>query len=66
MLRSTATKLAEIDGQLGGIDFVLGFDCALRRLDAENRQIRRQMEDLYKRYGSWASTPTASSTTPCI
>jgi len=51
MLRSTATKLAEIDGQLGGIDFVLGFDCALRRLDAENRQIRRQMEDLYKRYG---------------
>ena len=51
MLRSTATKLAEIDGQLGGIDFVLGFDCALRRLDAENRQIRHQMEDLYKRYG---------------
>lgn len=50
MLRSTAAKLAEIDSQLGGIDFVLGFDCMLRRLDAENRQIRRQMEDLYKHY----------------
>jgi hypothetical protein len=23
----------------------------LRRLDAENRQVRRQMEDLYKSYG---------------
>ena len=31
------------------LDLVL--ECVLRRLDAENRQIRRQMEDLYKTYG---------------
>ncbi len=36
---------------LDGIDIVLGFECVLRRLDAENRQVMRQMEDLYKRYG---------------
>lgn len=51
MLRSTERTLEEIDRSLGGIDIVLGFDCVLRRLDAENRQIRRQMEDLYRSYG---------------
>jgi hypothetical protein len=51
MLSSTERALAELDRSLGGIDLVLGFDCVLRRLDAENRQIRRQMEDLYKSYG---------------
>lgn len=51
MLSSTARTLEDIDQALGGIDMVLGFDCVLRRLDAENRQIRRQMEDLYRHYG---------------
>jgi hypothetical protein len=51
MLASTKRVLDEIDQSLGGIDLVLGFDCVLRRLDAENRQIQRQMEDLYKTYG---------------
>lgn len=51
MLSSTARTLEDIDQALGGIDLVLGFDCVLRRLDAENRQIRRQMEDLYRHYG---------------
>jgi hypothetical protein len=51
MLSSTAKALTDISQSLGGIDVVLGFDCVLRRLDAENRQIRRQMEDLYKSYG---------------
>lgn len=50
MLSSTERALEEIDKSLGGIDMVLGFDCVLRRLDAENRQIRRQMEDLYRSY----------------
>ena len=50
MMRSTERALEEIDKSLGGIDLVLGFDCVLRRLDAENRQIRRQMEDLYRSY----------------
>ncbi len=51
MLSATERVLSDIDTALGGIDLVLGFDCVLRRLDAENRQIRRQMEDLYKTYG---------------
>lgn len=51
MLSATARTLADIDRSLGGVDLVLGFDCVLRRLDAQNRQIRRQMEDLYKSYG---------------
>jgi hypothetical protein len=50
MLSSTAKTLEELDTALGGLDFVLGFDCILRRLDAENRQIRRQMEELYQKY----------------
>jgi hypothetical protein len=50
MLSATERTLEEIDQALGGIDLVLGFDCVLRRLDAENRQVRRQMEDLYRAY----------------
>jgi len=51
MLRATQEALDEIGNEIGGIDLVIGFDCVLRRLDAENRQIRHQMEDLYRRYG---------------
>ena len=51
MLRATQEALDEIGQEIGGIDFVIGFDCVLRRLDAENRQIRHQMEDMYRRYG---------------
>jgi hypothetical protein len=50
MLRSTASALEEIDAKIGGIDLVVGFDCILRRLDAETRQIRHQMEALYRKY----------------
>lgn len=50
MLSATERTFEEIDSALGGIDIVLGFDCVLRRLDAENRQVRRQMEDLYRSY----------------
>ncbi len=38
-------------GGLGGADFVLGFDCALRRLDAENRQMKRELSDVYRDFG---------------
>lgn len=50
MLRSTASMLEELDAKLGGIDLVVGFDCILRRLDAETRQIRHQMSELYREY----------------
>jgi len=50
MLRSTSSMLEELDAKLGGIDLVVGFDCILRRLDAETRQIRHQMSELYREY----------------
>jgi hypothetical protein len=51
MLRTTLETLEEIDASLGGTDFVLGFDCILRRLDAESRQVRHKVEEIYKRFG---------------
>lgn len=50
MLASTARTLEDVDKTLGGIDFVLGFDCVLRRLDAENRQIWRELDGLYRKH----------------
>ncbi|MDO9381415.1 MAG: FIST N-terminal domain-containing protein [Hyphomicrobiaceae bacterium] len=50
MIRSTTETFDDIERSLGGIDFVIGFDCILRRLDAENRQIRRELNELYNRY----------------
>ena len=50
MVASAEATLAEVDAALGGIDLVLGFDCILRRLDAENRQIRHQVDALYRKY----------------
>lgn len=51
MVSSTARTLEQVGRDLGKVDFVLGFDCILRRLDAENRQIRRHLADLYRRFG---------------
>ena len=51
MLRSTQETLEQLDQKLGGMDFVLGFDCILRRLDSESRQVRHKVEELYDRYG---------------
>jgi hypothetical protein len=51
MLRTTVETLEQIDAELGGTDFVLGFDCILRRLDAESRQVRHEVEEIYQRFG---------------
>jgi hypothetical protein len=51
MIRSTQETLEHLDRKLGGTDFVLGFDCILRRLDSESRQVRHKFEELYHRYG---------------
>lgn len=48
MVESTEAALNEVAVRLGGIDMVLGFDCVLRRLDAQNRQITREMSELYR------------------
>jgi hypothetical protein len=51
MVKSTLEALERIDASLGGTDFVLGFDCILRRLDAESRQARQKVEEIYNRFG---------------
>ena len=50
MVESMASELARVDEKIGGIDLILGFECVLRRLDAENRQIKHKISDLYRRY----------------
>ena len=48
MVESTEAALADVATRLGALDLVLGFDCVLRRLDAQNRQITREMSELYR------------------
>ncbi len=48
MVESTRTALKNVSERLGGIDMILGFDCVLRRLDARNRQVFRDISELYR------------------
>ena len=48
MVESTRNALKELGERLGGLDMVLAFDCVLRRLDARNRQVFRDMSELYR------------------
>ncbi len=50
MARSTHKVLSEISTRLGGLDFVLGFDCVLRRIDARNRQVTQTMSAIYREH----------------
>jgi len=50
LIRSAEAELARLDGVLGGLDLVIGFDCVLRRLDAARRRIRPRVEELYRRH----------------
>jgi hypothetical protein len=50
IVAATQAELARLDADLGGIDLVIGFECVLRRLDAESRQVRHGILDLYRRY----------------
>ena len=51
MASSTLQTLERIDRQVGGTDLIIGFDCILRRLDAESRQSRQKVDALYRRFG---------------
>lgn len=42
--------LGEADAAVGGAEVVIGFDCVLRRLDAQNRQVIRQVEEVHRRH----------------
>ncbi len=48
MVESTRAALREVEARLDGIDLILGFDCVLRRLDARNRQVFRDISELYR------------------
>ncbi len=48
MARSTESALSEIQQSLGEIDFVLGFDCVLRQIDARNRQVTHKISKIYQ------------------
>ena len=50
MVKSLEETLQQLDRELGGIDFVLGFDCVHRRLEAENRQVIRQISELFRKF----------------
>jgi len=39
----------DTEAEIGEVDAYIGFDCIHRRLDAEQRQILREMQDLYRR-----------------
>ena len=41
---------ADTEAEIGEVAAYIGFDCLHRRLDAEHRQIFRDMEDLYRRH----------------
>ncbi len=51
ILQSTRETLQNIDDKLGGIDMVIGFECILRRLDAESRQVRSELAKIYREFG---------------
>ncbi|WP_419830854.1 FIST signal transduction protein [Methylobacterium sp.] len=50
IVASTRTELARLDTVVGGVDLIIGFECVLRRLDAESRQVGHGIADLYRRY----------------
>jgi hypothetical protein len=49
MVQSAEDALDDVRDRIGNIDVVIGFDCALRRLDAANRQVTRELSDAYRR-----------------
>lgn len=51
IVRTTLETLDQVDRSLGGTDIVIGFDCILRRLDAESRQVRHSVDEIYRRFG---------------
>ena len=51
LVDSAREAFGSVVDRLDNADFVLGFDCALRRLDAENRQMKRELSDVYRDFG---------------
>lgn len=50
MTRSTNEAFENVVREIGDVDFVLGFDCVLRRIDAQNRQATQRIQKIYQKY----------------
>ena len=50
MAESVDRTLLALDKELGGTDMILGFDCILRRIEAENRGSLHHIADVYQRH----------------
>ncbi|WP_305989094.1 FIST N-terminal domain-containing protein [Roseibium sp. MMSF_3544] len=50
MTRSTNEAFENVVSEIGDVDFVLGFDCVLRRIDAQNRQATQRIQKIYQKY----------------
>ncbi|MFK4618675.1 CheY-like chemotaxis protein/anti-sigma regulatory factor (Ser/Thr protein kinase) [Bradyrhizobium diazoefficiens] len=50
LVGSTRDTFAEIRDQIGDVSLYIGFECLLRRLDAEQHQLARDMSDLWLSY----------------
>ncbi|MDI4664272.1 FIST C-terminal domain-containing protein [Xanthobacter autotrophicus] len=50
MADSVDRTLGRLDAELGGLDIVLGFECVLRRVEAESRQLTLRVADRYRHY----------------
>ncbi len=50
MTESATRVLNELEEKLGDIDVVFGFDCILRRVEAESRQVLHRLSKLYRKY----------------
>jgi hypothetical protein len=48
MLASVRETLDSLEEDLGPVDMILGFDCVLRRLEAQQRQIVRDLSAIYR------------------
>jgi hypothetical protein len=50
MALAAEEELKKLDGEAGGLDLVLGFECVLRRLDSEMHQVKHRMCEIYRKY----------------
>lgn len=50
IVASAERELERLDRETGGLDFVLAFECVLRRLDSERHQVKHRMCELYRKY----------------
>lgn len=48
MAQTTSAVFDKVRSELGSIDMILGFDCVLRRIDAENRQVKHKISEIYR------------------